>query len=228
MRYDGFGASIIDDLWNKFINLDSQSLRYFFMKYYKKYGKEAFDYALKTYPKWRSREVNPASSTKERLIVILPEVLPTKDRIRLLKKMFSKELRPKYEHKSDYSLTTSWDNYINDISSIKKEIYNDRNSYEVKQPQLTEGMARNMRWLFENDMQIANSILINYCLQRAYQDFDNAINSFDDFLDKCGVLYRNDEIYADVRMTINTPSRDYRILINPKRKSILKKLKFMF
>ena len=107
------------------------------MFYREEYGESAYDYAVRTYSKWRSGETSPAAQTKERLIGILPPLLTAEQRISLFKKMMEKEWTP-----SDYmqdgttigakNITSTWYSYSSDISQIIKDLHFAKTKYEVK------------------------------------------------------------------------------------------------
>ena len=228
-----FGWSITNDLWSYFLHLDYNKFQELLMFYREEYGESAYDYAVRTYSKWRSGETSPAAQTKERLIGILPPLLTAEQRISLFKKMMEKEWTP-----SDYmqdgttigakNITSTWYSYSSDISQIIKDLHFAKTKYEVKFPELAESKKAQIEWLFSDEIKIAQEIVLAQKKAMAYEQFDDAIETAKGFLDKCNSLYCAGEIYSSVSMSIKAPMASFYLAIKPEKKSFFQKLKGLF
>lgn len=111
MRLSSLFAGIDKDIENVFFKLPSSNLNSLLIQYGNNYGKKASDYARVTYPKWKSGQVKMSGLVAERLLNLIPPFLTEGERFDLIKK-----LRTAYITKSSRSLTTSFNNWKEDLS----------------------------------------------------------------------------------------------------------------
>jgi hypothetical protein len=223
-----FAECLFSDLTNFFFQLDSDRLNVLFDNYKEEYGENAYQYALKSYPKWKLHIINPSRSTISRLVGILPPLLSTEQRITLLQKLLERELRPVQSEYSSKSINTDWDNYRACFVSLTKQIESNQKRFCIHKKECSDKILKTMDWLFEDDMVLAQDILIKNMKQIADFKFQNAIYQARDYLRKCDELYQNERFYDSVSFSLETPSARFDIIIEPKKKPFGKKIHDFF
>jgi hypothetical protein len=131
------------------LGLPEHALEELMELYKKEFGTGPARYAKKTYQKWKSGKVQPASRTYERFLVHLPKVM-TYD----LKCEVLRHFMEEYSDKAHYNLDVFTDDWEEKLSPLVQQIID-----KAYTTQLPVEVERKLRWLGEGDMQAAQQIL---------------------------------------------------------------------
>jgi hypothetical protein len=138
-----------EDILEAFFKINSDQLARLISHYKGRYGDSAGIYARKTYPKWKSGEVNPSGQTVERLLESLPLVLDLRVKCDLLRK-----LRERHRKKDNVSLKCDTTNWREVIQPIAENIIQ-----KARSADLPEIVKSHLSWLSQGDMQAAQKLL---------------------------------------------------------------------
>lgn len=131
------------------LNLDEKAVNELLELYKIEFGKGAARYAKRTYKKWKSGEVQPATQTFERFLVNLPRVMSYDLKCEILR-LFMEE----YATKEEYSLEVYTDDWEEKLAPLVRQIID-----RAFTAQLPAAVERKLQWLGEGDMQVAQSLL---------------------------------------------------------------------
>jgi len=132
------------------LNLDEESLQQLFTLYRKQFGEGAARYARHTYHKWKAGEVRPNRETFRRFLLYLPKVMSFELKCEVLR-----EFREAYCSRDDHQLTVFTDNWKESLTPLVQTIITKANAAE-----LPDFLQQRLRWLADDDMEIARSILV--------------------------------------------------------------------
>lgn len=131
------------------LGLDDDALRELLDLYKKEFGRGAARYARKTYRKWKTGEVRPVTQTYDRFLVHLPKVMSFDLKCEVLR-AFMEE----YAAKDNYELKVSTDDWEEKLTPMVEQIID-----KAYTAQLPVEVERKLRWLGQNDIQLAQKIL---------------------------------------------------------------------
>ncbi|MSP42884.1 MAG: hypothetical protein EXR08_05900 [Alphaproteobacteria bacterium] len=120
-----------------------------FNLYARAHGDSAADYARATYSKWRSGSVKMSGQTAERLIALVPPVLPVSVRFDLIKK-----LRTSYFRKKTIHVNSSPETWMQDVLKPIQELVAVSSSFS-----LPEYVVAKAKWLADGDAKAAQHLL---------------------------------------------------------------------
>ena len=131
------------------LSLDERSLNDLMQLYKKEFGHGPARYARRTYKKWKTGKVQPNVETYRRFLVHLPEVMSFDLKCETLR-LLMEEYASKADHELDLYLD-EWEERLTPlIDQIVEKAFN---------AQLPLELERELRWLGEGDMQIAQEML---------------------------------------------------------------------
>ncbi len=131
------------------VGLDEESFQKLLELYKKQFGNGAAQYARKTYRKWEAGKVSPNKKTFERFLVHLPKVMSYDLKCEVLR-----HLMEEYCSKGNYELAVYTDDWEKTLTPLVKSII--AKPYTAELP---KQIAEKVRWLAEDEMQIAQDIL---------------------------------------------------------------------
>lgn len=131
------------------LDLDDESVEELLRLYKSEFGPGPARYARKTYRKWKTGEVRPATQTFERFLVRLPHVMSYDLKCEVLRHFMEE-----YAAKDNYELEVYADDWQEKLDPLVQQIID--KTFTVKLPLQLE---RKLRWLGEGDMQAAGNIL---------------------------------------------------------------------
>lgn len=131
------------------LTLDEKSLEQLFNLYKNEFGAGAARYARKTYLKWKSGKVRPIKQTFERFLIHLPKVMDYDLKCEVLR-----HLMEEYCAKDKYELKVYTDDWEQTLEPLVQKIID--KPYTAQLPLEVE---RQLKWLSEGEMQLAQDIL---------------------------------------------------------------------
>lgn len=131
------------------LHLDERSMAELFDLYKKEFGPGPARYARKTYRKWKSGEVTPATQTFRRFLLHLPEVMSFDLKCEVLR-LFMEE----YAKKDAYALEVTSRDWEEKLTPLVHQIID--KAYTATLPAEIE---RKLRWLGEGGMEAAQHLL---------------------------------------------------------------------
>jgi hypothetical protein len=137
------------ELTRVLMGLNDEAVNELMIRYREEFGPGPARYARRTYNKWRSGEVRPATQTFERFLLHLPKVISFDLKCEILRH-FMEEFAAK-EH---YELIVHTDDWEYKLTPLIKQIID-----KAFTAQLPIEVERKLRWLGENDMQAAQELL---------------------------------------------------------------------
>jgi len=144
-----FGG-IDHDIERLFFSLSADKLTKLFSRYEVSYGSKAANYAMGTYPKWRAGSVRLSGQTAERLLNLVPPLLPFDTRFELIKK-----LRAAKFHKMARSVQTTPERWRDDLGTVIAEVVNHGNK-----AMLPDDLKERVSWLADGDAATAEKLLL--------------------------------------------------------------------
>jgi hypothetical protein len=139
--------------------LDDERRAAIFKLYGEHFGPGAARYARKTYEKWQSGKVNPTRRTFNRLAVNLPRAMSFDIKCELLR-----TLKREFCGRDDHELTLYTDNWKESLAPLVTNIIN--HSYTATLP---EPLVKQLGWLAEDDMTVANAMLSEAQARESWQ-----------------------------------------------------------
>lgn len=137
------------ELVKTLLSLEEESLDKLFKLYKSEFGGGAAGYARRTYQKWKTGKVRPNRQTFNRFLVYLPKVMSYDLKCEILR-----HLMEEYCAGNHYKITVFTDDWEKTLTPLVTDIIN--KSYTARLPKPVE---EKLRWLSEDEMQIAQSIL---------------------------------------------------------------------
>ena len=137
------------ELMKVLLGLDEKSLEKLLELYKAQFGAGAARYARKTYRKWEAGDVRPIKQTFERFLIHLPKVMDYDLKCEVLR-----HLMEEYCAKDKYDLTVYSDDWEETLEPLVRKIID--KPFNATLPAQIE---RRLKWLAEDEMQVAESIL---------------------------------------------------------------------
>jgi hypothetical protein len=131
------------------LGLDDEKLEKLLEFYKTEFGAGAARYARKTYRKWEKGEVRPIRQTFERFLVHLPKVMDFDLKCEVLR-----HLMEEYCAKEKYKLKVYTDDWEETLEPLVRTIID-----KPYTAQLPAQIERQLKWLAEDETQIAQDIL---------------------------------------------------------------------
>ncbi len=145
-----FLGGIDKDVEELFLNLPQVQLESIFSRYGQDHGTSALSYARKTFPRWKSGEVQMSGSIAGRLLNLVPSVLDTSTRFDLVKK-----LRAAYFVKAHRYVTCEPQECRTSVALAVADLLS-----ASDQCQLPENAVSTIRWLADGDVIVAQRLLV--------------------------------------------------------------------
>ena len=142
-------GGIDEDIKDIFLNLTSYKLEAVFTRYGKDHGSSALSYARKTYPKWKSREVQMSGKVAERLLNLVPSVLDSSAKYGLVKK-----LREAHRGRINKHVNCEPHEWRSKVAPELAELLASSSKFQLPQVAL-----QRIQWLADGDSQSANQLL---------------------------------------------------------------------
>ncbi|MGA2541106.1 MAG: hypothetical protein ABSG78_06030 [Verrucomicrobiota bacterium] len=137
------------DILQVFLTLPSFAREGLLSRYGQKYGRQPEAYARKTYPAWQSGSIQPAGTTVERLIELVPPYLSETQRFDLIRKLRMHHLKRK-----DLHLTTTPGGWRDELAALAQQIIEHGAQCELP-PEVYEKAT----WLTNGDAAAARKLI---------------------------------------------------------------------
>lgn len=144
-----FGG-IDQDVERLFLNLDWDDLGELLDFYEDEFGKPAAVYARNTYPKWKRGEVRMSGLVAERLLTLLPPLLPQETRFELVKK-----LRKANFHKISRYVRTTPASWREQLAPVIKEVVDHGQTAAI-----SDAVKNRVAWLADGDVAAAERLML--------------------------------------------------------------------
>lgn len=138
------------DVERLFLNLDREDLDELFDYYEEEHGRSAANYARSTYPKWKRGSVQLSGQTAERLLNLLPPLLPFEMRFELVKKLRGANFR-----KLTRYVNTSPEGWRDALGPVIAEVVGHGSTANIK-----DGVKQRIAWLADGDVAMAENLLL--------------------------------------------------------------------
>jgi hypothetical protein len=149
-------SPIIHEIEDIFLNLDDNVLENLLFRYKKLHGDSAYNYAKKTYPKWKNRKVKFSVQTAERLVDLVPRYLKLNKRFEFVEKLVIH-----YSNKNSqyHAISIDLDNIDIGINNLRKIIENYLSNQFSAMQNLPTKLIDTISWINDNDMIVSRKIL---------------------------------------------------------------------
>ncbi len=142
-------AGIDKDIQKIFFALNAETLDTLFKKYGQLHGKNAEEYARKTFPQWENGKTILSGQTAERLLNLIPPYLPQNTKYDLVKK-----LRDYYLKKQTKHISTTYEKWKDDVIPAINNLIKVSSDFK-----LPETLMQRAVWLTNGDVDAVNKIL---------------------------------------------------------------------
>lgn len=137
------------DVERIFLSLESVDLEELLEVYTDEFGASAGSYARKTYPKWRNGSVRMSGEVAERLLNLLPPLLPYEARYDLVKKLRQANFR-----KLSRTVQTAPDRWRQDLQPAIDDVVRHGESAN-----LSDALKQRLAWLADGDTAAAERMM---------------------------------------------------------------------
>lgn len=203
-------GGIDKDIEKIFLTLSPSDLERIFNLYARTHGGSAANYARNTYTKWKSGSVKMSGQTAERLISLVPPVLPAPVRFDLVKK-----LRASYFKKKTIYVNSSPEAWMQDVLKPIHELVSASSSFSPP-----EYVIAKARWLADGDAKAAQQLLA------AAEQEEAAIRLA--YIEKefcrIGALIQNIDTMRKVTHTLSLPQGDIVLQIQLPPRTLMQKI----
>lgn len=203
-------AGIDKDIQRIFFGLNEQSLNTLFQKYGELYGKNAENYARKTYPNWKGGQTSLSGQTAERLLNLIPPYLSQNVRYELIKKLRSHYLRKQTRH-----ITTTHELWRNDVTPVVNEVFKISSDFA-----LPDALKQRAAWLSGGDTDAANRILASLELEEAKLRANYLVVEFK----RIQSLVDHIQHAQTVRHSIKLPQGTINVVIEQEKKTLMQSI----
>lgn len=138
------------DVERLFLNLDREDVDELFDYYEEEHGRSAANYARSTYPKWKRGSVQLSGQTAERLLNLLPPLLPFETRFELVKKLRGANFR-----KLTRYVNASPEGWRDALGPVIAEVVGHGSTANIK-----NGVKERVAWLADGDVAAAENLLL--------------------------------------------------------------------
>ena len=142
-------SGIDRDVERIFLTLDQADLDELLDVYTEEFGRSAGSYARKTYPRWKSGAVRMSGEVAERLLNLLPPLLPYGTRFELVKKLRQANFR-----KLNRTVQTAPDRWRQDLQPVVEEVVRHGASAN-----LSDALKQRLAWLADGDTAAAERMM---------------------------------------------------------------------
>lgn len=138
------------DVERLFLDLDRTDLKDLFEFYEDEFGKSAATYARATYPKWKRGSVRMSGQVAERLLNLVPPLLPQETRFELVKKLRKANFRKvnRYVH-------TAPEVWRDQLAPVIKEVVEHGSTATI-----SSAVKNRVAWLADGDVAAAERLLL--------------------------------------------------------------------
>ncbi|MBR6511139.1 MAG: hypothetical protein IKT51_02725 [Phascolarctobacterium sp.] len=218
-------APILPDLKKHFAQLPPKDLYRLIDDYGKKYGFNAYNYALKVCLDWQQGRVRMSEQTLLRLVETLPHYMKHEERINLFTKLYNHHIKNMPQYYIEERAT--WDNYRTALDECYSKIYKRYTSYFAP-CNFSPNVLKLASWLTNKDLDFARDFIAKRFIESHNALTLKAYNDIENFKKECDVLYQQGLVYESKQLIINllTIKIIFNILAKekPKPKSWLSKL----
>ncbi|MDP3029343.1 MAG: hypothetical protein Q8O04_07590 [Deltaproteobacteria bacterium] len=203
-------GGIDKDIEKIFLSLSQADLEKIISLYSKAHGQKAAGYARATYQKWKSGSVKMSGQTAERLVELIPPVLPTSVRFELVKKLRYSHFKTRTMH-----VNSSPDTWRNDIIKPIQELVSASSSFS-----LPEYVLEKAKWLAQGDAKAAQQLLA------AAEQEEAAIRLayIDEELRRIEALIQNIDTMRKVTHTLKLPQGEVILRVELPPRTLMQKL----
>jgi len=206
-----FGG-IDHDVERLFFQLSPEKIELLFDRYEVKYGRQPANYARNAYPKWKNGSVKLSGQTAERLLNLVPPLLPFETRFELIKKL----RRAKF-HKANLYVRTTPERWRDDLGPVIAKLIGHGNK-----AMLPDRIKGRVAWLANGDAAATEKLLLA-------ADQEEAINRLAylnaEFARMDAMLTQLEQYQTSVSHTINLPQGTIQVSIEIPKVSFFERFK---
>jgi hypothetical protein len=187
------------ELVKALLTLEEEPLNELFRLYKKEFGAGAATYARRTYQKWKAGEVRPSRQTFSRFLIYLPKVMSYDLKCQILRRLMEE-----YCSRNDYKITVFTDDWEETLTPLVTEIIDKPYTAQLPKP-----IEEKLRWLAEDEMQAAHSILKKSQVQESKiavsmlrQEFENIEKLLENTKGKSKVTHKLKFPYGTITLKI--------------------------
>lgn len=200
------------DVERMFLALHSDDLEELLEVYADEFGASAGNYARKTYPKWKSGQVRMSGEVAERLLNLLPPLLPYDARFDLVKKLRQANFRKLIRH-----VHTSPEKWVEDLLPVIEEVVRHGDTAN-----LSEGLKQRLAWLADGDIAVAEKMMSAAIKDESIMRLSYLKAEFQRIE---GMIVQLDNYHASIQHTIELPQGTIHVRIVVPKVSMWTKLK---
>lgn len=203
-------GGIDKDIEKIFLSLSPVDLEKIIHLYARAHGSAAADYARATYSKWRGGSVKMSGQTAERLIALVPPVLPASVRFDLVKK-----LRASYFKKKTIHVNSSPETWMQDVMKPIQELVAVSSSFS-----LPEYVIAKAKWLADGDAKAAQQLLA------AAEQEEAAIRLayIEEEFRRIGALIQNIDTMRKITHTLTLPQGEIILQVELPPRTLMQKI----
>lgn len=143
---------IVDDVRDAFFSLSDYDLKDLFKEYGRQFGSSARNYAIETYPLWRSGERGMSGQTASRLLNLVPKYLTREKRFSIVKKLCEHHAVKHHD-----SVEIDRENPEQTLTAVRAAIDQVAHFSVVKS--LPAHVTETVSWLNDNDVVVGRAML---------------------------------------------------------------------
>lgn len=156
--YRTFGG-LNSDVEAHFFKLSPDQLERLFRAYERDYGRSAASYARNAYLKWRSGQVRLSGTTAERLLHLVPPLLPLNSRFELVREFLQARFI-----RVDRTIRTTMDRWRQDLLPVVDDVVGHGATLVIPAP-----LKQRVAWLAGPDVALVEDLLIRAAENEAIQ-----------------------------------------------------------
>lgn len=138
------------DVERLFLALDRDELHELLRDYEDEFGKSAATYARKTFPKWKNGTVRMSGEVAERLLNLVPPLLPRETRFELVKKLRASSFRKVYRR-----VHSKPDCWRGDLAPVIAEVVSNGSTAKI-----SDAVKNRVSWLANGDVSATEQLLL--------------------------------------------------------------------
>lgn len=150
--HNQFGGAV-EEITRAFYAMDVRTMDALLQRYGQIYGTKAEDYARKTMPKWRSREVKLSGQTLERLIKLVPFHLSADKRLELLELILKRHEREPNTQRIEINIKNPEEGLAEIDRAMNRIAVTDELAY------IPGNVMDTAKWLYADDVTTARAML---------------------------------------------------------------------
>lgn len=137
------------ELVRALLSLEEEPMNELFELYKKEFGSGAARYARHTFQKWKAGKVRPSNQTYKRFLIYLPKVMSYDLKCEVLRRLMEE-----FNSRNDYRINIFTDDWEKTLAPLVQQIIEKPYTVELPPP-----LAEKLRWLSNDEMQVAQNIL---------------------------------------------------------------------